>query len=111
MIYELREYHAFPETVDQLHRRFEEHVLPLFVEHKIDVLGFWVDRNEPTRLVYLTAFPDDGERLRRWDAFKNDPSWQATKKSSEANGPLVSEIVSRVLQQAPYWPRKVEVLP
>lgn len=111
MIFELREYHAFPETVDRLHHRFEEHVLPLFAEHQIDVLGFWVDSNEPTRLIYLTVFPDEGERVRRWDAFKNDPSWQAAKKKSEENGPLVSEIVSRPLRQVPYWPGKVGVLP
>jgi hypothetical protein len=103
MIYELREYKAFPDTVDRLHRRFEDHVLPLFVEHQIEVLGFWVDSQDSTRLLYLTAFPNEEERVRRWDAFKNDPEWKSVKQASEVSGPLTSEIVSRILQTAPYW--------
>lgn len=111
MIYELREYKAFPDTVDRLHRRFEEHVLPLFAQHQIEVIGFWVDSKDPTRLLYLTVFPGESERVDRWGTFKADPSWQAVKRASEANGPLVSEIVSRVLDRAPYWPAETGVMP
>lgn len=107
MIYELREYTAFPETVDRLHRRFEDHVLSLFAEHQIDVLGFWVDSEDPTRLLYLTVFPDENERARRWDEFKNDPEWKSVKQTSEANGPLVSGIVGRVLTTVPYWRKEI----
>lgn len=111
MINELREYRASAATVDRLHERFRRHVLPLFVRHGIEVLGFWTDADDPTHVVYLTRFDDEAERDRCWDAFKTDPEWQAAKAASEADGPLTDGIDSRTLRPVPYWSAGGGVLP
>lgn len=110
MINELREYRASRDTVDRLHERFERHVLSLFAQHGITVLGFWTDAEDPTRVIYLTRFTDEAERDRCWAGFRDDPEWHAVKAASESNGPLTVGIESRTLRPVPYWPAGEGVL-
>jgi hypothetical protein len=72
MIYELREYVAHETAVQQVHDRFAEVTLPLFERHGLDVVGFWVDEQDPTRILYLLAFADADAQAAAWAAFQGD---------------------------------------
>ncbi|GEL26295.1 hypothetical protein PSU4_52490 [Pseudonocardia sulfidoxydans NBRC 16205] len=103
MIYELREYVAHENAVEQLHARFADHTLSLFAEHGIEPLGFWTDRDDPARIVYLLRFDDAAAQRRAWAAFQDDPRWQQVKKASEKDGPIVADMLSRTLEPVSYW--------
>ena len=102
MIYELREYVAAPGAAERLHRRFADATLDLFSHHGLQPLGFWHDREDPGRIVYLLRFADEEERANAWAAFQADEDWQRVKRESEADGPVVAEQISRVLVTPAY---------
>jgi hypothetical protein len=104
MIYELREYVAHGHAVQKVHDRFSETTLPLFRRHGLDVAGFWVDQQDPARILYLLRFPDAAAKDAAWARFQSDEEWQRAKASSEANGPIVAEMTSRTLEPVSYWP-------
>jgi hypothetical protein len=106
VIYELREYVAVPGRVEALHTRFAEHTLALFARHGLDVVGFWSDREDGDRLVYLLAFPDEAAQRSAWERFLADPEWRRVKADSEADGKIVAEMHSRTLDRTPYWPHE-----
>ena len=103
MIYELREYVAHENTADRLHARFADHTLSLFAEHGLEPVGFWTDREDPTRIIYLLRFEDATAQRRAWAAFQADPRWQRAKEASERDGPIVAGMSSRTLEPVPYW--------
>ena len=39
-----------------------------------------------------------------WDAFRNDPEWQAARDKSEANGKLVEKVESTFLSLTDFSP-------
>lgn len=102
MIYEIRDYQATPETVDALHDRFRANTLPFFERHGIEVLGFWIDAQDPSRILYLTRFEDEDTRKSAWDRFKDDPEWQRVKADSERDGPLTVSQTTTVLEPTDY---------
>lgn len=104
MIYELREYVAHDDTIQQVHDRFSDHTLTLFEYHGIDIIGFWTDQEDPTRVLYLVKFDDAAAQEKAWDAFKVNPDWARVKAESEADGPIVAQMHSRTLVPVPYWP-------
>lgn len=104
MLFEMREYVAAPGAADRLHRRFADHTLALFERHGLEVVGFWTDRDDPGRIVYVLRFPDAEARDRAWAAFGADPQWKQVKAESERDGPVVSEMHSRLLSPTDYWP-------
>ena len=106
MIYELREYVAKPDAADKLHERFRETTLPLFARHGLNVTGFWVDAEDPSRIVYLLSFPDAEAQRRAWQSFQNDEDWKQAKAASEADGPIVASMASRTLEPVSYWPQQ-----
>lgn len=103
--YELRIYQAAPGKRNDLIERFRAHTDRLFARHGIERLGYWVPVDAADNaLVFLLAYPSRAEREARWNAFKNDPEWQAAQKASEANGPLVSKSESILLSATDYSP-------
>lgn len=104
MIYELREYLAYDHTLEALHDRFRTTTLPLFAKHGLDVVGFWNDETDPTRLIYLLRFADEDAKARAWSGFQSDPEWKAAKAESETDGPITASMSSRVLAPVDYWP-------
>jgi hypothetical protein len=104
MIYELREYVAHDGAVEQVHDRFRDATLPLFERHGLEVVGFWTDRDEPRRIVYLLQFDDADAQSRAWAGFQDDPEWKQAKTASEADGPIVESMTSRTLEPVAYWP-------
>lgn len=104
MIYELREYVAHDNALQQVHDRFSNWTLPIFKRHGLDVVGFWVDEQEPNRILYLLQFADAEAQKRAWEGFKGDLDWKKAKTDSEASGPIVAQVMTRTLKPVPYWP-------
>jgi hypothetical protein len=102
MIYELREYVAAPGAADRLHRRFADATLDLFARHDLEPLGFWHVREDPGRIIYLLGFADEETRARSWASFLEDEDWHRVKRESEAEGPVLTELISRVLVAPDY---------
>jgi hypothetical protein len=99
MIYELRIYHCLPGRLPDLLRRFETVTLKLWERHGIRPTGFWTtligESNQD--LHYLLEWEDLAERERIWAAFMSDPEWLKARAESEKGGPIVANIVNRIL--------------
>jgi hypothetical protein len=107
MIYELRTYWAASGKRDALHARFRTLTCHLFVQHGMQLVGFWVPdppTGETGDLVYLLAFPDQDARTRSWEGFRTDAEWQAGKAQSEVEGPLTAKVTSVLLRPTDYSP-------
>ena len=97
MTYELRTYIIPDDRMPDILNRFETTALRLLEKHGIDVVGFWtrVDANE---LVYLCRYDSVEAMEAAWESFRADPEWIATRERTEANGPIVSEVISHTLE-------------
>ena len=78
MIAELRYYTIAPGKTEDLFTQFREVSLPLFERHGISAHGPWLRTlHKGEQLVYILEFEDEGDKERRWTAFRNDPDWVA----------------------------------
>lgn len=103
MVYEQRTY-VIPEgRMPDILDRFESTTFGLFERHGIEVVGFWI-RTDACELVYLCRFESEAAMEAAWGAFRSDPEWVETRERTEANGPIVGEIISRTLVPAPFSP-------
>jgi len=104
-VFELRTYTANSGKLDALHARFRDHTLKLFEKHGMTNIGYWVPIENPDhKLIYMLAFPDAAARKKSWQEFSADADWKKVKEESEASGPLVAKIESRVLTATNYSP-------
>ena len=107
MIYEWRAYYVMPGRMPDILKRFYDHTMRLFAKHRIKVVGLWQPViGESNELVYICAFDDLAARQKAWDAFQADPEWQAAKKASEMNGPLVERVVNKIWKPTAFSPIK-----
>jgi hypothetical protein len=105
MIHEYRAYYIMPGRMPDIQKRFAEVTMKLFKKHGIEVVGFWEPViGESNELVYICAYPDLATRERVWKAFMADPEWQAARKASEANGPLVERVVNKIWRPTAFSP-------
>jgi hypothetical protein len=103
VLYEYRRYQAVPGRLPDLHRRFREVTVKLFAKHGIEQVGFWepvVGRTN--ELHYILRWKDMADREHRWNAFATDPEWVSARDASEANGPLVDNVVNSFWQPSDY---------
>jgi hypothetical protein len=107
MIYEYRAYYVMPGRMPDIQRRFAETTMRLFDRHGIKVVGFWEALiGESNELVYICAYDDLAHRQRAWESFLADPEWQAAKKATETNGPLVERVVNKIWRATSFSPLK-----
>jgi len=107
MVYELRVYHTYEGKLDDLLRRFREHTVRLFEKHGIHNVAYWTPIDEPLKgrtLFYILSHPSREAATANWDAFRNDPEWQAARDKSEANGKLVEKVDSTFLSLTDFSP-------
>ena len=105
MIYEYRAYYVMPGRMADLQRRFHDVTMGLFKKHNIQVVGFWETViGESNELVYICAYDDFVHRERAWKAFMADPEWQAARRASEVNGPLVERVVNEIWRPTAFSP-------
>lgn len=106
-VFELRTYHASEGKMDELQARFRDHTCELFVRHGMKLIGFWTttDGDDAGQvLVYMLAHDSRDAAQASWNAFKDDPEWQAVYKESQANGSLTSKVESVFLKSTDYSP-------
>ncbi len=100
MIHELRVYRCVPGRLPALLKRFDTITLAIWQRHGIRQLGFWTtiigDSNQD--LHYILAWQSLAERETKWTKFQNDPEWIAKRAETEADGAIVANIVSQMLQ-------------
>jgi len=104
-VFEMRTYYAPEGKLDALLARFRDHTLKLFEKHGITNIGYWVPLDNPeNKLIYVIAYPSREAQEKNWKAFLADPTWQAAKRASEADGRLVTKVESRFLTATDYSP-------
>lgn len=104
-VYEMRTYYAKSGKLDDLQARFRDHTTKLFEKHGMTNIGYWTPiDNKDNKLVYILAYPNQEAATKSWDAFKADPDWNAARKKSEENGPLIAKIESVYLKATDYSP-------
>ncbi len=105
MIYEYRAYQIVPGRMPDIQRRFAEVTMALFKKHGIGVVGFWETViGESNELIYICVYDSLAHRERAWNSFAADPEWQAAKKRTEANGPLVERVVNKIWKPTSFSP-------
>lgn len=102
IVFELRVYTAHPGKLADLHKRFREHTVKLFEKHGIVNVLYGVPVGSEDTLVYFLAHKSEEEAAKSWQAFRDDPAWQAAYKASHANGPLVAKATSTFLAPTDY---------
>jgi hypothetical protein len=106
MIYEERIYTVMPGRMADMNARFANHTMRLFEKHGIKVIGFWQTAvgRQNLELVYILAYEDANDRMRKWEAFGKDPEWLKARADSEVHGPLVAQVENKLLVPTPYSP-------
>ena len=89
-IFELRTYYANEGKLDALHARFRDHTCELFEKHGMRNVGYWVPvKNESNALIYIVSHEDRKAAQESWGAFLKDPAWEAARKASQVDGPIL----------------------
>jgi NIPSNAP len=87
--FEIRMYTADPSRdgvgqfkggINELHQRFREQEVALFVKHGAEILGVWQHLGDSNTLVWMLAYRDRAHREEVWAAFGKDPEWDALRK-------------------------------
>ena len=103
--FEMRTYFAAPGKLDDLLARFRNHTVKLFEKHGITNIGYWLPvENTDNKLVYVIACPSREARDKSFKEFGGDPEWKTVAKESEANGKLVTKVVSHFLSATDFSP-------
>lgn len=103
-LYELRTYTSTEGNLDALHTRFRDHTLALFEKHGAKNIAYWTPTEQPNTLIYIIAHKSNDARTSLWESFLADPEWRAVYAASIANGKLVSNIDSVLLNATDYSP-------
>jgi hypothetical protein len=108
-VFEMRTYYAHPGKMNALHARFRDHTNKLFVKHGMTLIGYWspIDpKQAEQKLIYILAYPSKEAADKSWEAFMKDPDWNAARKASEKDGPLVAKVESVYMNPTDYSPIK-----
>ena len=103
-IFELRTYIAHEGRLEDLNSRFRNHTNSLFVKHGMQLVGYWEPIDKEDTLIYVLAFPSVEAMDKSWDDFRNDEVWKKAYAESTADGKLVKEIISHVMEPTDYSP-------
>lgn len=111
-VFELRIYTTTPGNLDALNARFRDHTMALFKKHGMTNIAYWTlmpdQEGAANTLVYILAHRSQQAAQASFDAFGDDPAWQAALKASEtkAGGPLTVKggVKSLFLKATDYSP-------
>jgi len=103
-VYEIRTYVTNEGKLDALHTRFSEHTMRLFEKHGMRNVAYWTPIDSNDTLIYILEHDSAESAKASWDAFINDPEWQAVYAASIADGRLVKTIDNHFMTKTPYSP-------
>ena len=103
MVYELRTYIIPEGRMPDILNRFETITFKLFERHGIEVIGFWT-HSDANELVYLCKYESEAAIDKAWNTFRADPEWIQARERTEANGPIVQEVISHTLIPTSFSP-------
>ncbi|HAA74882.1 TPA: NIPSNAP family protein [Candidatus Latescibacteria bacterium] len=86
-------------------RASEDTTFGIFERHNIKIVGFWT-KKDVNELVYVCEYESEEAVGAAWDAFRADPDWIKAKAETEADGPIVSEVISKMLSPTSFSPIK-----
>ena len=108
-VFELRTYTCNEGKLPDLLARFRNHTMSIFEKHGMTNIAYWVPQDSPTHdntLIYVIAHPSREAAKKNWEEFGKDPEWQKVQKDSEANGKIVSKVVSVFMDPTDFSPVK-----
>ena len=107
MQYQLRTYLIPNGRMDDILARFRGVTMGLFGKYNMGCVGFWtIDNEEDHALVYLMRYESAAVQEAASDAFRADPEWIATRERTEANGPIVQEVISKDMTPVDFSPMR-----
>ena len=79
-----------------------------FKKHGFRQVGYWQNRigGNDQQLVYMLAWEDLKERVRKFDTFAKDPDRARVLGESEKNGPIVQQVRNTILRPTAFSPMK-----
>lgn len=95
-VFELRVYTTTAGNLENLNARFRDHTVKLFARHGMTNVAYWVplkdQKGAENTLIYILAHKSVEAAKASFDAFRNDPEWNAARKASEekAGGSLTT---------------------
>jgi hypothetical protein len=108
-VFELRTYTAPEGKLENLHARFREHTMRIFKRHGMTSVAYFRPQDSPlaqNTLIYVLEHPSRDEATKNWAAFRNDPEWKKVASETQANGPIVANVVSVFMTPTDYSPMK-----
>jgi hypothetical protein len=108
-VFELRTYTCYEGKLPDLLARFRNHTMKIFEKHGMTNIAYWVPQDSPAHentLIYIIAHPSREAAKKDWEEFGSDPEWQKVQKESEANGKIVSKVVSVFMDPTDFSPIK-----
>lgn len=108
-VFELRTYTSPEGRLDDLLARFRDDTMRIFKKHGMQNVGYFVPADAPgssNTLVYILAHDSRDAATKSWAAFRDDPEWKAVTARTQANGPIVSNVVSVFLEPTDFSPMK-----
>lgn len=108
-VFELRTYTAPEGKLPELQARFRNHTMRIFEKHGMKNHGYWVPQDAPAKdntLIYVISHESREAAKKNWSAFGADPEWQKVAKESQANGRILTGVVSVYMDPTDYSPIK-----
>jgi hypothetical protein len=105
VLYEVREYVAVPGRFPALVTMFNDHSIPLFAKHEMDLVSVgmtWVGDNSFNELIYTMRFDDVTELEFKWARYLQDPEFLAASAEYDAQGPVVQSLRRRLIDSGPF---------
>lgn len=87
--FELRQYRIKDGQRDRWVRFMEEKIIPFQSERGMNIVGSWVDQEQPDHYVWMRRFESEAERLAQYESVYKDPRWAAEF------APLIDEMLDR----------------
>ncbi len=106
-VYELRIYTTAEGRLEALLARFSGGEIELFHQHGMKSVGYWVPDDAPdseNTLVYMLEHDSRESAAASWQAFRDDPKWQAMRSASLVDGPIVTNVESTFLSPTNFSP-------
>ena len=102
MLYELRVYTMHPGRMQAIKDRFRDVTLSLFEKHGITVCDFFEDTTGKDVIYCICSYANRQARDAAFEAFRNDPEWQAAAAASQVDGPIVDHTESFFMTRVPF---------